>query len=89
LRLQIYSRKECHLCDEAKADVYKVIAGFPVTVEEIDIDSDPDALRAYQYEIPVIVLDGRKLFKYRVDKRKLRKAIQQRIKSEGGRDNPA
>jgi hypothetical protein len=35
--------------------------------QEIDIDTDPQLRTRYNDEVPVITIDGRKAFKYRVD----------------------
>ena len=40
-------------------------AGFDY--EEFDIDADPELRRLYNEEVPVIAIDRRKAFKYRVD----------------------
>jgi glutaredoxin len=71
LKLTIYSKKDCHLCDEAKS----ILRKYPVELEEIDIEGDAQLLEKYREEIPVIFLDGRKLFKYRVDEKILRRAL--------------
>ena len=44
-------------------------------MEEINIQNDPEAFEAFQYDIPVVFLDDVKLFKHTVDEAKLRKAI--------------
>jgi hypothetical protein len=36
-------------------------------IEEVDIDQHPEWLALYHEEVPVIAIDGRKAFKYRVD----------------------
>ena len=38
----------------------------PVTIEEIDISTDPGLETRYGLEIPVLLVDGRKAAKYRV-----------------------
>ena len=55
----IYSRPGCHLCDEMKAIVERVaLAGTPsVTIEVIDISSDPDLESRYGLEIPVLLVN--------------------------------
>ena len=63
----LYTRAGCHLCDDVKrilADARRR-AGF--SYEEIDIDSDPDLVRLYNDEVPVVAIDGVKAFKYRID----------------------
>ena len=64
----LYSRPGCHLCDEMKAVVHRVIgvAEAPATVEEIDISTDADLEERYGLEIPVLLIDGKKAAKYRV-----------------------
>lgn len=75
LRLRIYSKPDCHLCEEAKHVLDKVAAEFHATVEVIDIEQDKEAYEKYSDEIPVIFVDDVKLFKYRVDEKKLRKVL--------------
>jgi len=48
---------------------------YPLMIEEVDIDQDPDAFEKYRHEIPVIFLEDRKLFKYRIDVKKLERAL--------------
>jgi thiol-disulfide isomerase/thioredoxin len=66
--LTLFSRPGCHLCDEMKTVVQRVIdaADVPATVEVIDISTDPDLEERYGLEIPVLLVDGRKAAKYRV-----------------------
>ena len=60
MRLLLYSRPGCHLCDDARAVLDEV--GEPY--EEIDIESDDALHAAYLERIPVVVLDGVELFEY-------------------------
>jgi glutaredoxin len=62
----IYSRPGCHLCDDMKATVGALAASLGTTVEEIDITVDADLEARYGAEIPVLFINGRKAFKYRV-----------------------
>ena len=76
----IYSRPGCHLCDEMKAIVERVaLAGTPsVTIEVIDISSDPDLESRYGLEIPVLLVNGKKAAKYRVTEGELRRILEGR-----------
>lgn len=49
---------------------------YPIEIEELNIEEDEGLFEKYRDEIPVIFLNGRKLFKYRIDEKKLRKVIQ-------------
>jgi glutaredoxin len=72
IRLTLYGRTDCHLCAEMRRVVEGVIREIPVTLEEIDVDGDPALAAAYGTEVPVLCVNGRKAFKYRVDAPALR-----------------
>ena len=63
----LYTRRGCCLCDDAKAVLSAAHSRAGFVYEEIDIDTDPDLVRRYNDEIPVIAIDRVKAFKYRVD----------------------
>jgi uncharacterized membrane protein len=70
LTVTLYTRKECHLCDQAKSDLESLRAKYPHSLVEIDIDSDPALQKAYLVEIPVIEV-GPYVLKAPFDKQKL------------------
>jgi glutaredoxin len=73
MRVTIYSKPGCHLCDEMKAVVARTIrADEQIAVEEIDISSDGELFALYETEIPVLLIDGRKAAKYRITDGELR-----------------
>ena len=58
-RVTLYSRPDCHLCDEARAGLESLLAdGVEFELEEVDIDSDDRLLAAFLERIPVVELDG-------------------------------
>ena len=83
----VYSRPGCHLCDEAKHAIRSAGVDNLFTLEEINIESDPELLRKYKYDIPVITIDGREAFRHRVDARQFRKEIKGGLISSGGVPN--
>ena len=76
IALTIYSKPGCHLCDDMKAVVDRVVrsSAQAITVEEIDITTDADLEARYGLEIPVLLVDGRKVAKYRVTEAELTRA---------------
>jgi glutaredoxin len=60
----VYSRANCHLCDEVKVTLRRLEGRAPFAWREVDIDSDPELIARYNEEVPVVVIDGRKAFKY-------------------------
>jgi len=67
----LYTRKGCHLCDDAK----QVLRDAGLAIEEVDIDQDPELQTRYNEEVPVVFLNGKKAFKYRVDPQELRRRL--------------
>jgi hypothetical protein len=79
LRLTLYSKPGCHLCDEMKAVIRRVIGiDAYALVEEIDISADPSLLARYGVEIPVLEVDGHKVAKYRITEERLRRIVEGR-----------
>ncbi|MEK6711537.1 MAG: glutaredoxin family protein [Nitrospinota bacterium] len=73
--LVLYTRPQCHLCEEAKAQLR---AQFPgLALQEIDVDSDPALAARYGEEVPVAFLGGVKAFKHRLDPARLRRLLAQ------------
>ena len=75
VKLIIYGRRDCHLCDVAKEAVYRLQARLEFEVEERDVDDDDDWRARFGDEVPVGVIGGRRIFKYRVDPAKLERAL--------------
>jgi glutaredoxin len=68
-KVTLYTRHDCHLCDEAKDALLRVQASSPFELEVVDLDREADADKRTRYdlEVPVIEVGGRKAMKYRVD----------------------
>ena len=63
----VYSRKGCHLCEVVKESLHKLSRRGGFTWQEIDVDTDVELRREYNDQVPVVFIDGRKAFKYRMD----------------------
>ena len=63
----VYTRKGCHLCEIVKESLAKLHMRGGFTWREIDVDSDAEIRRLYNDEVPVVFINGRKAFKYRMD----------------------
>ena len=75
-RLTLLSRPGCHLCDDARAAIGEVLAGFPaVEFEERSIADDAELTREYAEEIPVVLIDDRVHSIWRVDRARLVAAL--------------
>lgn len=58
-----------------KAAVREVAAGISLRVEEIDVDSTDELKERYGSEVPVLFINGRKAFKYRVTVEELKNRL--------------
>ena len=66
-RLTLYTREGCHLCDVAHEALLRVRARTPFELSIVDVDSDAKLVELYGLEVPVVLVDGKKVAKYRVD----------------------
>ena len=76
-QVTLYTREDCSLCEEMKGVVREVAAEIPLEVEEVDVDRDPDLREKLGSEVPVLFINGRKTFKYRVAARELKGKLRQ------------
>jgi glutaredoxin len=65
--VEIYSKADCPLCDEAKDVIVSVRQRVPFELKVVDIEADPELFARYRYDIPVVFIDGSKAFKHHVD----------------------
>jgi len=75
MKVTLYTRAGCHLCDHAKQAIESARRQTPFDYEEFDIDSNPQLRRLYNEEVTVIAIDGKKAFKYRVTTAELLKKL--------------
>jgi len=62
----LYSRPGCHLCEEMKEVMSSSGCGELYALEEIDIENDPELFARYQFEIPVLFINGVEAFRHRL-----------------------
>ena len=67
VRVTLYSRPGCHLCDEARAALERVRARAAFSLQEVNIESDAELHRRYLERIPVVALGDEELFDFFVD----------------------
>jgi glutaredoxin len=63
----VYSRKGCHLCEIVKESLVKLHKRGGFDWREVDVDSNAELRRQYNDQVPVVFINGRKVFKYRMD----------------------
>ncbi|GED16686.1 hypothetical protein AM501_30435 [Aneurinibacillus migulanus] len=80
-RITIYTREGCGLCDKAKEKVERTAKDYPIEIEMIDIAQDLSLEEAYGHLIPVIYIDGEKVFVSKVTELWLRRELELRSNS--------
>jgi uncharacterized membrane protein len=91
LSVTLFSRKNCHLCDQAERDLESLQGEYPHELFVIDIEDDPDLLKAYKEKIPV-VKTGPYTLKAPFDKKRLSVTLgaandrKQHLEEVGGKD---
>ncbi|HYK32669.1 MAG TPA: glutaredoxin family protein [Streptosporangiaceae bacterium] len=73
--ITLLSRPGCHLCEDAREVISRVAGELGVRWTERDITASQDDLREYADMIPVTFVDGVQHDFWRVDERRLRKAL--------------
>ena len=63
----LYSRRGCHLCEIVKESLSKLARQAQFSWQEVDVDSDDSLRRQFTDEVPVVFINGKKAFKYRMD----------------------
>ncbi len=76
--ITVYSKPDCHLCDEAVAVLRRLQSEFGFELSELDITEDDQLHRAYFERIPVIALDGEELSEYFVEEALVRERLESR-----------
>ncbi|OIH93136.1 MULTISPECIES: glutaredoxin family protein [unclassified Curtobacterium] len=74
----LLTKPGCHLCDEARPVVERVVAEHPdATLQEQSILDDEALRQEYAEDIPVVLVDGRVHSNWRVDADRLARALEQ------------
>jgi glutaredoxin len=75
-KVLVYSRPGCHLCEVVEEQLARLRKEHDFAVEVVDIDGDPALAELYGREIPVVMLDGKKVAKYHLDEAMLVRRLQ-------------
>ncbi|MGH8889686.1 MAG: glutaredoxin family protein [Acidothermaceae bacterium] len=74
-RVVLLGKPGCHLCDDARLVVKRVVEDLGERFVERDITEDPVALREHGESIPVVFVDGVVIDFWRVSESRLRAAL--------------
>jgi uncharacterized membrane protein len=89
IEVTLYSRKDCHLCDLAQAQLEELQIKVPHHLIVIDVDNDPKLRNMYGFNVPVVLIGPYKL-SAPIETKDLEislMAVQQSIEQEAKLDN--
>lgn len=76
--LTLLGKPGCHLCEVAREELERLrgrLPGIALVVAEVDVSQDPGLRRQFRLDLPVLLLEGRRLFRHRVDSRQLARRL--------------
>lgn len=60
---------------KAKEILYEAQKEYPFEIEEVDITKDLSLYELYKYAIPVVFINGKEVFRYNVEKERLKEIL--------------
>ena len=81
----LYTRTNCHLCEQVKQQLRELQKEISFQFQEVDIDEDDGLRQRYNEEVPVVMVHGKKAFKYRVDARQFLRRLREGRRTAQGR----
>lgn len=73
--LTLVGKPGCHLCEEMRDLVLRVLRGTAVELLELNVLEHPDLEARYIFEIPVLLRDGQEILRYRTTEAELRRRL--------------
>jgi glutaredoxin len=67
----LYYAQDCSLCEAVRAQLARLQAEVVFPLEEIDITGVPELEEEYREWLPVVEIDGERVFVYRIDEAEL------------------
>ena len=72
MQVNLYTRRDCHLCN----DTYALLVELGLSPQTVDIDSDPELQTRFTECVPVVEIDGVVRFRGRVNELLLRRILE-------------
>ena len=75
----LLGRPECGLCDEFERELAEFAREYSLPpVDKLDVDSDPELVRRFGLDIPVLLWEGARVCQHRLDRDELRRMLRAR-----------
>ena len=76
-KVTLYYALDCHLCERARAQLAELRDEEGFELEEVDITGEPELEARYREWLPVVEVDGERMFTYYVHPEALRRRLAQ------------
>jgi len=74
-RVILYSKPGCHLCEPVEEVILALRREREFGFEVRNIENDPADFERYKHAIPVVVVDGREIARYKLSRMQLEAAL--------------
>lgn len=81
MTLVLVGKPGCHLCEVMRDVVRPIAREMGLALDERDVTSDPELDALYRNDIPVLLLGGREVARYRVAAADLRQRLREIARS--------
>ena len=81
----LYTARDCHLCGRARETLAELREEISFALREVDITGDAELEARYRELLPVVEIDGRRAFVYRVDRDEFRRRLAAQAPPRDGR----
>ena len=79
IQIDIYSKKQCSLCDKAIDLIRALQKEYPIELTITDIYQDDELLEKYQIMIPVVCINGEEVDYGQISEEKIMKRLHEEI----------
>ena len=79
----LLGKPDCHLCHVMEDVIRPVLAARGIALDVRDVRADPELLRRYRNDIPVLLVDGVEVARHRITADELNLRLQQLKMSHG------
>ena len=77
VKLVIYVRADCHLCEDMLDQLYELQTAYSFEIERRDVDLRPVWCQTYGDKVPVLMRGGLEICRYFLDLRALQTALKE------------
>lgn len=85
MRVELYTKPECPLCDEGAAIVARACERLSIEWSQTSIYSTEDLFQRYRYQVPVLCIDGREVATLRFEAAQVEGVLRAALDTVGGR----